>query len=97
MKKVLMTALIALAMPFSVLAADAVPEVTQQQVIAYANVNVDDAERLATLMKGVGPAIAERIVQYRSEHGSFNSVEDLLLVKGIGPKTLQKNLHLLKI
>jgi len=45
-----------------------------------------------TLMKlpGIGPALAREIVRQRAEHGRFDSVDDLLEVKGIGPKKLQK-------
>jgi competence protein ComEA len=38
---------------------------------------------------GVGPKIAAAIVEHRSANGPFRSVEDLLLVKGIGPKKLE--------
>jgi len=45
-----------------------------------------DLERL----NGVGPAIAKRIVEYRTSHGRFSSAEDLLKVKGIGKAKLEK-------
>lgn len=41
-------------------------------------------------LKGIGPALAGRIVAYRQEHGAFRRVEDLLEVKGIGPKLLAR-------
>jgi competence protein ComEA len=44
-------------------------------------------EQLQTL-DGVGPATAEKILAYRSEHGGFRSVDDLANVPGIGPKKL---------
>ena len=37
-------------------------------------------------LKGVGSALAKRIVAYRTAHGGFQSVEDLQNVKGIGEK-----------
>jgi len=37
-------------------------------------------------LPGVGPAIAQRIVEYRMQHGYFMRLEDLMLVPGIGPK-----------
>lgn len=41
-------------------------------------------------MPGIGPALAHRILEWRKEHGPFHQVEDLLQVKGIGAKTLEK-------
>jgi comEA protein len=52
------------------------------------NINTAGPEQL-TQLKGVGPAIAERIVDYREKNGSFTSAEQLLEVRGIGPKTLE--------
>lgn len=37
----------------------------------------------------VGPKIAERIIAFREAYGSFRSVDELLSVSGIGPKTLE--------
>ena len=53
------------------------------------DVNTADADALQTL-PGIGPALAERIIAYRTEHGPFRRVEDLLEVKGIGEATLEK-------
>ena len=53
------------------------------------DVNTADAAALQTL-PGIGPALAERIIAYRTEHGPFRRVEDLLEVKGIGEATLEK-------
>jgi competence protein ComEA len=44
-------------------------------------------EQLDTL-PGIGPVTAQAILDYRSEHGAFRSVDDLLDVKGIGQATL---------
>lgn len=41
-------------------------------------------------LPGIGPALAARIVAHRAAHGPFTSVEDLLAVGGIGPKTLDR-------
>ena len=51
------------------------------------NVNQASAEELVTL-KGIGPVYAERIVDYRTEQGGFESVQDLTEVQGIGDKTV---------
>ena len=47
------------------------------------NLNQADATALATL-PGIGPALAGRIIAYRTEHGPFKQIEDLKLVRGIG-------------
>ena len=52
------------------------------------NLNTADAAQLDTLPR-IGPAMAERIIQWRDENGRFTSVEDLLAVPGIGDKMLE--------
>ncbi|HMJ35795.1 MAG TPA: ComEA family DNA-binding protein [Baekduia sp.] len=52
------------------------------------NLNSATAEQLDTL-DGVGPATAQKILEYRAQHGGFRSVEDLGQVSGIGPKRLE--------
>ena len=42
------------------------------------------------LIKGVGSVIAQRIIEYRETHGRFNSPDDLIHIKGIGSKKLEK-------
>ncbi|MFK7890649.1 MAG: ComEA family DNA-binding protein [Granulosicoccus sp.] len=54
------------------------------------DVNTADAAELAEKLRGIGPAKARAIVEFRSAHGPFRSVDDLLDVKGIGNKTLDK-------
>lgn len=54
-------------------------------------VNLNDAsESELETLPGVGPATAKAIVDYRSQHGRFRSVDDLLNVRGIGPAKLEQ-------
>jgi competence protein ComEA len=52
------------------------------------NLNTATLEQLDTL-DGVGPATAQKILQYRQQHGGFGSVDDLTQIPGIGPKKLE--------
>ena len=47
------------------------------------NINTSDADKL-TLLPGIGPALAEKIVAYRRKNGFFLSPEDITKVSGIG-------------
>jgi competence protein ComEA len=51
------------------------------------SLNTATAEQLDTL-DGVGPATAQKILDYRRQHGGFRSIEDLGQIPGIGPKRL---------
>jgi len=54
------------------------------------NINTAGVEEL-TLLDRVGEKYAERIVAYRTEHGPFDTPEDIMLVAGIGEKTFEAN------
>lgn len=53
------------------------------------NINTAGLSELDSL-KGIGPSKAQAIIDYRTEHGPFNSPNDLVNVSGIGEKTLEK-------
>ena len=55
------------------------------------NLNTADAETLARELDGIGNARAEAIVDYREQHGSFLSADELLNVTGIGEYILEAN------
>jgi competence protein ComEA len=50
------------------------------------NVNTASAEQLQLLPR-IGPAVAQRVLDYRKENGKFSSLDDLMLVRGIGEAT----------
>ena len=52
------------------------------------NINTATAAQLEALPK-IGPAIALRIIEYRTQHGAFATLEALMNVKGIGPSTFE--------
>jgi competence protein ComEA len=56
---------------------------------AKIDVNTAGSAELQTI-SGIGPALAERIIAFRRENGPFESLEQLLAVKGIGPKLLTR-------
>ncbi len=56
------------------------------------NINTANASQLKQALSGIGDKKAQAIVEYRNAHGAFNSVYDLMLVNGIGKKTVEKNL-----
>lgn len=59
-------------------------------------VNTADAVELERL-PGIGPVLAQKIVEYREAHGPFTRPEDLLSVSGIGPSTLEAIRDLIQV
>lgn len=52
------------------------------------NINTAPVEELAKL-PGIGPKIAEEIVKFRTEHGNFKNIKDIVKVKGVGEKKFE--------
>jgi competence protein ComEA len=72
----------------AVAAPGAVAGATGSAASGPVNLNSATAEELGTL-DGVGPATAEKIIAYRTEHGGFSAVDELDQVPGIGAKRLE--------
>src|SRR5262249_11583680 len=62
---------------------------TKKPPVHPININSANSEQLQEV-PGIGPATAEKILQMRKSYGAFKSVDDLLAIRGIGPKRLEK-------
>ena len=63
-------------------------EFTDADAPAIVNINTAESAQLQSL-PGIGSVLADRIIAYRQENGSFSSIGELLLVPGIGEKKLE--------
>lgn len=91
MKRFITVALIAacfsFAVPLATLAVEAPAQVAS--VSGAIDINTATVKELQSL-PGIGKVTAERITAYRTQNGPFTAIDDLLKVKGIGKKSLDK-------
>lgn len=81
------------------IAGSPVSDLVPERVIVVSdsvNINSADREELQKL-PGIGPAYADRIVEWRDENGLFTSPDQLLEIKGIGERRLEKLLPYIKL
>jgi comEA protein len=64
-------------------------EATKKPPIKPININTATSDELQQV-PGIGPVTAEKILQMRKSYGAFKSVDDLLSIRGIGKKRLEK-------
>ncbi len=69
---------------------------TRELVDSQIEMNSAPAAEL-DLLEGIGPKLSARILEDRDSRGPFKSVEELRRVKGIGPKTIEKNRPYLRV
>ena len=62
---------------------------TSSQRVELININTASEDLLCEI-DGIGPSLAQRIIEYRDTNGNFTCVEDLMKVKGIGEATFEK-------
>lgn len=78
-------------------AATAAAETVPEETVSFpVNINTADADTL-TALPGIGQVLAERIVAYRQQNGSFRAVEEIMKVEGIGEKKAEAILELITV
>jgi competence protein ComEA len=67
-----------------------------QEATVKVNINTATAEEL-TVLKYVGEALSQRIVEYREEQGAFKSPEDIVKVPGVGQRVYDANKDIITV
>ena len=81
-------ALVLLSIPTFSVAADTAEPAGAPAQTGVVNINTADATQLALLPR-IGEKAAQRIIEYRTEHGPFKKATELMQVKGVGAKTYE--------
>lgn len=69
---------------------------TGSAIVFPLDLNAVTLAQLETI-PGIGPVLGQRIIDYREEHGGFQSLEELLFVEGIGEKRLNGLMDYLEV
>ena len=78
-------------------AATAAAETVPKETVSFpVNINTADVDTL-TALPGIGRVLAERIVAYRRQNGSFRAIEEITKVEGIGEKKAEAILELITV
>jgi competence protein ComEA len=81
--------ILVLAILIATLCASAFAADNSSAAAGVVNINTADASQLSLLPR-VGAKAAQRIIEYRTQHGSFKATTDLMQVKGFGDKTFER-------
>ena len=91
-------------LPMSFVAAEPTTPTTNTQesstsaAVEVGKININTASAIELqILKGVGKKRAEQIVKDREANGPYSSAQDLTRIKGIGPKTVEKNLAIITV
>lgn len=79
-----------LLLTYAVASAQTLPQQTS------VNLNTATAAQLEAL-PGIGPGLANRIIEYRRKHGPFKRPQDLIIVRGFSAKRYRQIAHLLRV
>ena len=95
LKQMLVAAIVLAALAFATQPAFAEEDMADPSS-STVNINTATAEELEAL-KGIGQAKAQAIVAYREQFGEFESLDELMEVKGVGEATLKDNMQWLSL
>ena len=95
LKQMLVAAIVLAALAFATQPAFAEEKMAKPSS-STVNINTATAEELEAL-KGIGKAKAQAIVAYREQFGEFESLDELMEVKGVGEATLKDNMQWLSL
>jgi len=79
------------AMPAALLLAFGLAFYAQPSPAQGVDLNTADVATLSRELSGIGESRARAIIDHRQRHGPFRSVDELALIRGIGPKTIERN------